>query len=182
MERRRAVRSDRIDLDLVTENKVRQLATALRSMGPVKAVRTLRRAYPHLDWPGRRVRSDRIELDLHRLEMLGTFYITVQEAATVFGVSRSTMTRRLSEPEYREAWEKGRAKTRRALRQKQIDRAMEGSDRMLIWLGKQLLGQANEPAEELPLEELLREQTIDMDDFEKILDEAEAEILAGLTT
>lgn len=52
---------------------------------------------------------------------------------------------RLYEPTYRRAWDRGRVRLKLALRQKQIRLAMARVTTMLIWLGKQLLGQADEP-------------------------------------
>jgi len=41
----------------------------------------------------------------------------------------------------------GRAQTKQALRKKQIDLALSGDKTMLIWLGKNILGQSDDPNE-----------------------------------
>jgi hypothetical protein len=90
--------------------------------------------------------------DFDLFEKLAALGVTVQEAASFFSVSRSTMNRRLREPAYRRAWDRGQVNVKIALRRAQLKRALEGSDPMLIWMGKQLLGQKNhpEPSEPLP--------------------------------
>ena len=40
---------------------------------------------------------------------------------------------------------KGRATLKRRLRRKQLELALEGDKTMLIWLGKQMLGQVDTP-------------------------------------
>ncbi len=62
-----------------------------------------------------------------------------------------------------------------ALRRKQIDLAMAGNVTMLIWLGKQLLGQKNDPEPPAPLPGETHEVSISLDEFERMLDEIEAE-------
>ena len=48
---------------------------------------------------------------------------------------------------------------------------------MLIWLGKQLLGQKNNPEPTAPLPRETNEVTISVDEFERMLDEVEAEVM-----
>ena len=64
-----------------------------------------------------------------------------------------------------------------ALRRKQIDLAMAGNVTMLIWLGKHLLGQQNNPEPEppAPLPGETNEVSISLDELERMLDEIEAE-------
>jgi hypothetical protein len=62
--------------------------------------------------------------------------------ALCLGVSHDTLARRKqSDPEFSELIEHGRANGRMSLRRRQFEKAMAGSDTMLIWLGKNLLGQ-----------------------------------------
>ncbi len=60
------------------------------------------------------------------------------EIAEHFGCSDETITRR-----YMAELIKGRTALKTNLRQWQLRRAQAGSDTMLIWLGKQLLGQSD---------------------------------------
>jgi len=71
-----------------------------------------------------------------RLRELAIIGCSLREIAVIEGVSLSTVQRRFSE-----IIEAGVAERRRGLRKKQLARALEGSDTMLIWLGKQDLGQ-----------------------------------------
>jgi len=64
------------------------------------------------------------------------------EIAHILNVSHDTLARRKqADPEFLAAFEHGRASGKASLRRKQFEKAMAGSDTMLIWLGKQLLGQ-----------------------------------------
>jgi len=62
--------------------------------------------------------------------------LTVQEIAATLDVSVDTLTRRFAEQ-----LAKGRELCNASLRRKQFQRAMDGSDKMLIHLGKNRLGQ-----------------------------------------
>lgn len=63
---------------------------------------------------------------------------TVEDAASILGVSKDTLERRFAA-----CIEKGRAEMRSSLRKKQFELAMSGNPTMQIWLGKQLLGQSD---------------------------------------
>lgn len=64
-----------------------------------------------------------------------------KEIAALVGLPESTLRRRM----HREL-ERGRALLRRALRRAQLESALSGNTAMLIWLGKQYLGQAEDYA------------------------------------
>lgn len=76
------------------------------------------------------------EIDAKQVELLAGCGATTQEIASKLDCSKDTLERRFAA-----AIEKGRETGRMSLRGKQFERAMKGSDVMLIWLGKQLLGQ-----------------------------------------
>lgn len=77
-----------------------------------------------------------------QVEKLGSMGCTQSEAAGFFEISLDTFKRRLKDqPGVREAWDRGKEKGRVELRQAQWDLAKKGNVAMLIWLGKQLLGQ-----------------------------------------
>jgi len=77
------------------------------------------------------------QLTPEQVEELARIGRTVSEIAAMAGVSESTMQRHFDTQ-----LKSGRGSLRRSLRKAQVDRALAGSDTMLIWLGKQYLGQA----------------------------------------
>ena len=84
----------------------------------------------------------RIELNPEELRRLAVLHCTQQEAASFFGVSLSHIEKRLhDEAEMKRAWDEGRALGAVSLRRQQTELAAKGNATMLIWLGKQLLGQ-----------------------------------------
>jgi hypothetical protein len=67
---------------------------------------------------------------------------TDKEIAHCLGVHEATLIRRKKQDsEFAETLERARSTGRMSLRRKQFEKANAGSDTMLIWLGKQLLGQ-----------------------------------------
>ena len=89
--------------------------------------------------PARR-EGRRLVIDLEEVEELAALNCTLAEAAAWFGVSVSTLSRRLKEPAYRKAWDRGTGKGRVNLRRAQLNLA-ERSATMAIFLGRQILGQ-----------------------------------------
>jgi hypothetical protein len=81
-----------------------------------------------------------IDLDVaRRAASLGC---SSDEIATLLGIGRRTFFDHLKEDEdLKNAIDAGRDQGRTTLRRLQWQRAQTGSDTMLIWLGKQLLGQ-----------------------------------------
>lgn len=75
-------------------------------------------------------------LSPEQVQELASLGCTDSEIATLAAVSESTLKRSF-EPQLRA----GRAELRRSLRRAQVKRALDGSDTMLIWLGKQYLEQ-----------------------------------------
>jgi AraC-like DNA-binding protein len=78
----------------------------------------------------------RKEIDPQLLERLAACGCTLYEIASVLGCNRRTLERRFAD-----AIEAGRLRGRSSLRHKQFQLAMRGDKTMLIWLGKQYLGQ-----------------------------------------
>jgi len=77
--------------------------------------------------------------DIRRLvRKAATIGCTIEEIAFLAGLGRSTIKRRC-----RKEVDEGRAKLRRGLRTKQLQVARRGNVTMLIWLGKQYLGQTD---------------------------------------
>jgi predicted DNA-binding protein (UPF0251 family) len=83
----------------------------------------------------------RAKITLEEVEKLGALHVSQTEAAAWFGVSRQTFENRLTDPEFREAWEHGKSDFAMTIRAKQRALAAGGNATMLIWLGKQILGQ-----------------------------------------
>ena len=77
-------------------------------------------------------------LDGTQIEQLSGFGCTNREIASFFKCSETTLTRN-----YGEYLSKGRDKGNIRLRQLQWKQAERGNVTMLIWLGKQLLGQSD---------------------------------------
>lgn len=76
------------------------------------------------------------EIDGKLVEQMASWGAKVVEIANYFGVSDQTIQRRF-EPELT----KGRSNLQMSLRQWQLASAKKGNVAMLIWLGKQMLGQ-----------------------------------------
>ena len=83
------------------------------------------------------------EADPAVFEVAGAAFMPQIELAAFLGVSQATVSRMMAKPEYRIPYERGMAAKKLALRQKQIERALDGSDTALIWVGKNILGQAD---------------------------------------
>ena len=83
-------------------------------------------------------------LDPKQIELLAGVGCTVDEIAASLDVSDVTLRKR-----FLPVIEKGREKMRASLRRKQVEIAMRGDRTMLIWLGKQLLGQTDRMETEL---------------------------------
>ena len=92
----------------------------------------------------------RLEFDLRQVEELARIGCTEEDMAAVLGISVDTIQRRKRTcPEFCGVIEKGRASLRNSLRRLQVKKALEGNTTMLIWLGKQLLGQSDRQRAEL---------------------------------
>ncbi len=100
---------------------------------------------------GTEIHRQRTEIDLNQLSKLGAFQATLNEVAAWFDVSTTTIDERLAENKlyeyegkqltFREIFENGKLKGKANLRRLQMIQAEKGNATMLIWLGKQLLGQ-----------------------------------------
>ena len=107
-------------------------------------------------------RPKKYQIDKEQVSKLASFGCTNLEIASFFGCEETHIRKN-----YSEFLTKGREKGKIRLRQAQWNRAMGGSDKdgkslnngnvtMLIWLGKQMLGQADktEYTWENPVEEI----------------------------
>ncbi len=88
----------------------------------------------------------RKEIDFQELDKLCGLQCTADEIAGWFGVSVDTIERRILEEtgqSFAEFYKEHSAGGRISLRRKQFQIAMTGNVGLLIWLGKQYLGQKN---------------------------------------
>ena len=83
-------------------------------------------------------RPKKYNLDTKQVEQLAGFGCTDTEIASFFDISRTTLERN-----YEQYMTKGRESGKIRLRQMQWASAKKGNVAMLIWLGKQLLGQSD---------------------------------------
>lgn len=84
-----------------------------------------------------RKRIDQL-IDHDEVRRLAAFGATMIEIANFYGVSTDSIKR-----SFRDDIEKGHQDMKFSLRRKQLDSALNGSNTMLVWLGKQMLGQAD---------------------------------------
>lgn len=83
-----------------------------------------------------------IDLDPKKVEVLAALQCTYDEIASGLGISTPTLDRRRKEnPAIEEAIKRGRELGKRSIRRLQYELAKEKDRTMLIWLGKQWLGQ-----------------------------------------
>ena len=83
----------------------------------------------------------RIQFDLDEVEKLGILQCTYEEVAAFFGCHVDTITQRMKQKAFSEAFTKGRDNGKSSLRRAQYRAAINGNVSMMIWLGKQWLGQ-----------------------------------------
>jgi hypothetical protein len=82
-------------------------------------------------------RPSKVEkIDPKQIENLAALMCTLDEMAAWFNVAKSTIS-----DNFRTEIAKGRERGKTSIRKKQFDVAMNGNVTMLIWLGKQYLGQ-----------------------------------------
>ena len=74
------------------------------------------------------------------VELIAQTHATYKELSEYFGVKEGTFR-----DTFRESVTKGRVNTKVRLRQAQIKLALSGNATMLIWLGKQMLNQSDQP-------------------------------------
>lgn len=82
----------------------------------------------------------KVDIDFKMVQVLASYGCADHEIAAELGIGERTLQRRA-----REALNKGRSTLRQKLRAAQLRLALEGNPTMLIWLGKQYLGQRDMP-------------------------------------
>lgn len=88
----------------------------------------------------KKVGRPRIEIDEELLFKLATIHCTMKEMVDILGVSEDTLKNNFSG-----IIDKGKAEGKTRLRRKQMEVALEGNPTMLIFLGKAMLGQSDNP-------------------------------------
>lgn len=91
----------------------------------------------------------KIEINLKELELLSQVGATNGEIALLLGVSERTIDDRRKDPDFREVMDRGVAAGNLSLRRKQMSMALAGDRALLIWLGKQRLGQRDKISAEV---------------------------------
>tara|TARA_R110000868_G_scaffold123968_2_gene327936 strand:- start:8661 stop:8993 length:333 start_codon:yes stop_codon:yes gene_type:complete len=76
------------------------------------------------------------DIDTEQVWRLACMQCTLREIADVVGVSHESVRKHFGD-----LIEKGQSVGKKSLRRAQFEKAINGSDRMLVWLGKQYLGQ-----------------------------------------
>ena len=122
----------------------------------------------------------RLEIDFGQLEELCKIQCTKRECAAVLGVSEDTLDRRVREETgegfaafHRKHIEFGQASLRRA----QFAKAIKGHPTMLIWLGKQYLGQRDKHEVESTVRDVTAEQAAVEQSMDALLERATPEQL-----
>src|SRR3954447_22356974 len=90
-----------------------------------------------------------IVIDPIQLGKLAELCCSVEEVAAYFRCSVTTIKHRLKRDPLKTVWESGLARGRISLRRAQLQAAHSGDRTMLIWLGKQLLGQTDKVEQEV---------------------------------
>lgn len=85
-------------------------------------------------------------LDTSLIEKLASIQCSIVEMAAILGCHADTLR-----DNYSTHIDKGRQAGRMSLRRKQWDTAMGGNVAMLIWLGKQYLGQSDHVASDIEI-------------------------------
>ena len=83
------------------------------------------------------------KLDHDLIFKLAAIHCTYQEIADIVGTTVHNLEKR-----FKHVIEKARSEGKKSLRKAQFDKALNGDVRMQMWLGKQYLGQADQPTDE----------------------------------
>ena len=87
---------------------------------------------------GRKKTRETVPLTDENVENLSSYGLTVKEICALCRCSPNTLIKY-----HHDAWEAGQLVCKSSLRRKQVELAQAGNVTMLIWLGKNLLGQSD---------------------------------------
>lgn len=90
--------------------------------------------------PAKRLGPKPIPVDMAEVGKLAAIMCTQEEIAAVLGCSVRTLRR---QPDFEAVMQTGRDEGKASLRRRQWAKAQEGHPTMLIWMGKQILGQTD---------------------------------------
>lgn len=79
-------------------------------------------------------------IDYELVSKLASIHCTQEEVASVIGFNRKVFER---DKKIKEVYDDGILKGKSSLRRKQMELALAGNVSMLVWLGKQILGQTD---------------------------------------
>ena len=82
-------------------------------------------------------------IDPEQVRSLARLGCTWDEIASVLAIARGTFSARMKEKKYRDAYDRGIAEGNTSLRRAQYDSAVGGNATMMIWVGKNRLGQTD---------------------------------------
>ena len=96
--------------------------------------------------------------DPRQVTVFGMYAATYETMAEFFGCSIDTIARRMKDEDsdFCRAYKKGRGSALMKLREAQLQKALSGDSTMLIWLGKQLLGQSDRIDEKVDVHQPIR--------------------------
>lgn len=100
----------------------------------------------------KKIGRPQIEIDWAEMEMLGEMQATLREISEWFKCSEDTIERACKREHgigFAEWIAQKAVKGKISLRRKQLEMAMKGSIPMMIWLGKQYLGQSDKVEQKL---------------------------------
>lgn len=121
--------------------------------------------------------TESAKIDKAELEKLQRIYLSEQEVADWFDVTVKTL-RRFIRKNYDSTFgqfrEKGFVRTRAGIKRVQIEKALRGDNTMLIWCGKQYLGQSEKVEQLVEVEEKI-ECNLNWADEQIAEDRSEAE-------
>lgn len=100
--------------------------------------------------PGGRPKS---AIDYAAVEKLAAIHCTQEEIASFLGVSTRTLQR---DDEFCRIYKKGLETGKASLRRAQFKKALGGDTSMLIWLGKQMLGQQDHVKNDVSVDQPIR--------------------------
>ena len=109
----------------------------------------------------------RIPIDWDQVEKMCAIHCTGEEQASILGISYDTLNRacqREHEISFAEYFKQKASHGKMSLRRKQYSTAMDGNTTMLVWLGKNWLGQMDQPeAEPIDLQPIVIERADEAD-------------------
>jgi hypothetical protein len=110
------------------------------------------------------------QLDYKKLDAMCAIHCTGEECAAILGIDYDTLNRALKrdgKKGFAEYFAQKGSNGKMSLRRKQYDLAIAGNSTMLIWLGKQWLGQVDKTERDLKSSDGSMTPTRNIEDFYK---------------